>query len=112
MTMSTLLNTKKIKQSSDIPKDATYAAAFNKNRCAINNAIFNNFLKGYHTKNKYDEPPDYSICIMSSIQEIFTEGGSKYCPGTVKDIIHTKCGDIHCTKAGSNKNQYIEPILK
>lgn len=49
---------------------------------------------------------------MSSIQEIYTEGGSKSCPGTVKDIIYTKCGDIHCTKAGSNKNQYIEPILK
>ena len=62
------INTRITDDTTVIPEDATYAVWTNKNRCAINEGLFKMFLENNHSKDPNDVVPDYSICIMSSIE--------------------------------------------
>ena len=50
----------------DIPIGATYATKTNKDRMAINDAIFANHLKHTHSKDANVPPPRHTICVMAS----------------------------------------------
>ena len=104
------INSKVIEDGTEIPANATYAVYKNKNRCAINEAIFKKYLEKNHTNNPEDIPKN-AICIMSSITKLKRKTHYEDCPDIIKNIVHASCSDIHVHKSG-NESAFIDPMLK
>ena len=104
------INSKVIEDSTQLPENATYAVFKNKNRCAINEAIFKKYLERNHNNDPLDIPKN-SICIMSSITQLKRKTHYEDCPDIIKNILHSSCSDIHVHRSG-NESCFIDPMLK
>ena len=65
------INSRIVKFENSIPQVQTpfplaYAVDSNKDRCAINTGIFAFHLKTYHSKQKNDKVPFFTICVRAS----------------------------------------------
>jgi len=61
-----IINTRVISDSTAIPADAAYAAATNKDRCAIGNGLFATHLEATHSHDTSLPPPKHTLVIRAA----------------------------------------------
>jgi hypothetical protein len=98
----------------DIAIGKTYATKMNKDRMAINDAIFANHLKHTHSKEANVPPPRHTICVMASNMKLKKSGTyntyydmNERC----KDVIYEMCGE-HFIQRTNGKHKNYDPLVK
>ena len=96
-----------------IPNDAVYATATNKDKASINEGIFAKHVSKTHKKNIKTRPPLHTICIKASNLLFQTKKrghfNRKVRDGMEKDLIYSSCSDAHVEDID---NKRWDPMLK
>ena len=96
-----------------IPNDAVYATATNKDKVLINEGIFAKHISKTHKQNIKSRPPLHTICIKASHLLFQTKKRGAFnrhvCDGMEKDLIYSSCSDADVE---DNDNKRWDPMLK
>jgi hypothetical protein len=104
------INKRVVKVDTEIPNDIQYACPSNKDRCAINNAIFTKHIIKTHSKVKEDPIPKHTI--MIGADDIFhvSKIDKKKRAFGLKRLLFERCSESDCTLSGQTRR--IDPLLK
>ena len=107
-------NDNKLRET-DIPNDISYAMKSNKDRNAINDAIFKKVLeRTNHSRCFQHVRPKFTVCIKASDMKIKVDSTTrtyKEMPEILQNLIYTCCSDAHI-KGGRKASQRFDPLLK
>jgi hypothetical protein len=94
---------------SDLPGDLTYAVYQNRNRSAINNAIFAEHIKKTHSTDPNKSPPSHTLIVRSD-DVTWAFNNQQFEPCT-KHTLWSKCTDID-VKTKGDRGKHVDVFLK
>jgi hypothetical protein len=103
------INSRVVTNETIIPDNIQYACPTNKDRCAINNAIFLKHLKQTHSQNSNDESPIHTLMIGADKLMLVRKKSRGKKPFYCSKLLFEECSEANCKKANNSR---IDPLLK
>ena len=103
------INSRMVDPTTVPPQNIQYASPTNKDRCAINNAVFLKHLESTHSKNPEDEIPKHTILIGSDNLCLGSTQKKTLKPFRFPKLFYEQCSEADCKKSNNSR---IDPLLK
>jgi len=103
------INTRVVTTETTIPNNIQYACPTNKERCAINNAIFLQHLKNTHSQNQNDLSPLHTLMIGADKLMLIRKKTRKKKHFHCSKLLFEECSEANCQKSNNSR---IDPLLK
>jgi hypothetical protein len=103
------INSRVVTNETIVPNNIQYACPTNKERCAINNAIFLKHLKNTHSQNQNEESPLHTLMIGADKLMLSKQRGRGGKPFYCSKLLFEECSEANCKKSNNSR---IDPLLK
>jgi len=103
------INSRMVTDSSTIPSNIQYASPTNRDRCAINNAIFLKHLEATHSKNKQAYIPQHTLLIGADNLWLGSKARGNLKRFRFAKLLYQNCSEADCKRYNNSR---IDPLLK